>query len=160
MIEEVGFEVAAHVTWRGDVTVAADAWIAGPEAPFPIEGLSLRTGPAAATWFETQVFIHGDEDWYPWASASRFHGTRRRDLPLVGLALRLTQSAPAALALDVCAVFLGAPVARAAGRQVRFRSLAGGDPLVGLRVGLRDLSPTERKTPGLVRRYRVGTARS
>lgn len=126
-----------HVARRGDVRVAAGEWIAGPQSPSPIEGVLLATGAGAEHGVEVQALIAGEKNWTPWAPGGVFVGTKGRATPLVGLRVRLTDAAPAAIELDGSALFLGAPVSARTGRSLEFVSPSSMDPMVGFKIAAR-----------------------
>ncbi len=133
----------AHVAMRGDVEVAEDQWIAGPNAPAPIEGLVIRSESPERLTIETQVLIAGAQQWTDWAQSGAYAGTRGRGLPLLAMRLRLSGPEAARAELVGEALFLGSPSVVKKGRQIEFASSSGSDPLVGLKVGVR----TAQKPP-------------
>jgi len=122
---------------RGDVEAAEDQWIAGPNAPAPVEGLLVRSEDNALLAVEMQALIAGAQQWTGWTSAGGFVGTRGRGLPLLALRLRLAGADASQLELIAEALFLGATTVAKAGRQIEFASSTGSDPLVGLKLGVR-----------------------
>ncbi|MBB4198326.1 hypothetical protein CCR94_22770 [Rhodoblastus sphagnicola] len=127
----------AHVSRRGDVQTTLGAWIAGPEAPAPIEGLEVRGALPDGLSLELQPLLATNPPrWLDWAGPGHFVGTRCRALPLAGLRLRLSGAAAENAEIVVNALFLGSPVMNRRGREVEIVSAAGVDPLVGLRVEL------------------------
>lgn len=127
-----------HVSRRGDVQVTDGSWLAGPDAPAPIEGLSLaleqRIGHLS---LEYQVMIGGPGGgWTPWLSHGQFAGTRGQFKPLVGVRARLAGQPNEGLSLEVQALFLGASVDTSRGTEVELMSPAGVDPLVGFKLAL------------------------
>jgi hypothetical protein len=155
--------ILAHVSRRGDVEVTAGAWIAGPDAPAPIEGLEVRGALPADLSLEIQPLLATNPPrWLDWVGAGNFVGTRQRALPLAGLRLRLSGSASEEFALSADALFLGSPIMNRRGRDIELTSAAGGDPLVGLRIELLSFetaSRTERAaepySPPLQKKLRV-----
>jgi hypothetical protein len=132
----VGLSILGHVSRRGDVVVQGGNWIAGPDAPSPIEGVEIRLESRASSWLESQVLASGESNWSGWQSAGQFLGSRGRARPLVGMRIRTTPSAPPDLSVDASALFLGSPVLRREGAHVELRSPAGHDPIVGLQIGV------------------------
>jgi hypothetical protein len=129
---DVEFKLIGHLAYLGDVVVDHGAWLAGPAAPAPIEGLCFRTDTATENWFELQTLVKGQRDWSAWRPATDFAGTKGRGLPLLGVRCRVTSQAPADIELEASALFLGAPVVHQRGRTVEFVSMGGHDPLIGL----------------------------
>lgn len=132
----VGLSILGHVSRRGDVVVQGGNWIAGPDAPSPIEGVEIRLDSSASSWLESQVLASGEASWSNWESPGQFLGSRGRARPLVGMRIRTTPSAPPDLSVDASALFLGSPVLRREGAHVELRSPAGHDPIVGLQIGV------------------------
>lgn len=129
----------AHVARRGDLQTALGAWIAGPDAPSPIEGLEVRGGWPNGVSLDLQPLLATNPPrWMDWAGPGTFVGTRSRALPLAGLRLRLSGAAAENFEIVASALFLGSPVVSRRGREIEIVSAAGADPLVGLRV---ELSP-------------------
>ena len=126
-----------HVAKRGDVSVASGEWIGGPDAPAVIEGVRIEWVGGDAADLEYQALIQGSGgQWSRWVRAGQFAGTRARGLGLVGLRIRLTDTAQTGARLAGEAVFLGCQLIREEGRELEFTSYAGVDPLVGLRLQL------------------------
>jgi hypothetical protein len=132
----VGLSILGHVARRGDVVVQGGNWIAGPEAPSPIEGVEIRVDSSASSWLESQVLASGETNWSGWQSPGQFLGSRGRARPLVGMRIRTTPSAPPDLSVDASALFLGSPALRREGAHIELRSPAGHDPIVGLQIGV------------------------
>lgn len=129
--------ILAHVCRRGDVEVAMGAWIAGPDAPAPIEGLEVRGALPGGVAIELQPLLATNPPrWLDWSGPGSFVGTRRRALPLAGLRLRLTGASAENFEIAASGLFLGSPVQNRRGRELEFVSPAGVDPLVGLQVEL------------------------
>ncbi|MFE1600583.1 hypothetical protein [Methylobacterium sp. ID0610] len=128
-------DILAHVSRRGDVKVGAEAWIAGPASPAPIEGLEIRTGGLPGLRLEYQVLVGGaGGGWTRWMSGGEYAGTRGQARPLLGIRLRLSGGAGQGVTLGAEALFLGASVESARGDVVELVSGAGIDPLVGLKL--------------------------
>jgi len=129
----------AHVARRGDLQTAFGAWIGGPDAPAPIEGLEVRGALPNGVSLDIQPLLATNPPrWMDWAGPGTFVGTRSRALPLAGLRLRLSGTAAENFEIVASALFLGSPVVSRRGREIEIVSAAGADPLVGLRV---ELSP-------------------
>lgn len=127
-----------HVSRRGDVHVTDGSWLAGPDAPAPIEGLSLALEQTIDHLsLEYQVMIGGPGGgWTPWLSHGQFAGTRGQFKPLVGVRARLAGQPSEGLSLEVQALFLGASVDTSRGTEVELMSPAGVDPLVGFKLAI------------------------
>lgn len=135
------FLVRAHVSLRGDLSSARGEWLCGPALPGRIEGLEVR-GVGAECPIEYQVATGGRTGgWSNWFPAGTYAGSRGKALPLIGLRLRLTDAAPADLALRAEALFLGGSPVLRTGREIEFTGPTPLDPLVGLRL---DLAPAIR----------------
>jgi hypothetical protein len=132
-----GPSLTCHVSKRGDICASPGDWIGGPGAPAVIEGVQINWDSPAAASLEYQILIQGARgQWTDWARTGQFTGTRGRGLALVGLRVRLTDTAPAGARLTGEAAFLGCPLIREQGRDLELASYAGVDPLVGLRLQL------------------------
>jgi hypothetical protein len=149
-----GLTVTGHVAGIGDVTVPADAWIAGPQAPARIEGLAIQW-PGRPAGLDLHYHVRTAK---PAAMAERrialggFAGTRGRALPVTGLVLTLSGAASADYRLEVEAAFLGAPLQRMQGRAIDLAGPTGREPLVGLRLRVDALAPAQPVAPPPVTR--------
>lgn len=124
----------AHISRRGDVWVTAGEWAAGPDAPGRIEGLELRSPEKEGVRAELQVLAASkDAKWSDWIGTGVFAGSRGQNRPLAGLRLRLAGDAAHRFIVNADALFLGSPIMNKRGREVEFVSMAGSDPLAGLR---------------------------
>jgi hypothetical protein len=138
----------AHVSMRGDVSVQANEWVGGPDAPGRIEGLAILGGGAEETGTEVQVLPRSRSAiWSEWSGSRTFVGTRGRNLPLFGVRLRLTGDDSHRFVVQAEALFLGAAITSKRGREVEFVSHTGRDPLVGLRF---EICPERRATSRLL----------
>ncbi len=124
----------AHVSRRGDVSVRANEWAGGPDAPGRIEGLAILGLGREGLRAEIQV-LSGSRPatWSEWAGEGVFAGTRGRHQPLLGVRLRLTGDQAHACIVYAEAVFLGSAIMSKRGREVECVSQTGRDPLVGFR---------------------------
>ena len=136
--------ILGHVTGIGDVVVGANEWLAGPEAPSRIEGLSLD-------WLEKPSDLeirYAVETARPQPISGQavelgtFAGTRGKAMPIVGVMLELSGRAAANLQFAVEAIFLGAPTKRLKGKRIVAAGPTGREPLVGLRLCLKGELPT------------------
>ncbi|WP_177302925.1 hypothetical protein [Methylobacterium sp. 174MFSha1.1] len=117
--------------------MAEGVWIAGPDAPAPIEGVAVRVGDTRSDLrLEYQVLVGGaNGGWTAWTTGD-YAGTKGQARPLLGIRMRLSGGAARAVTLAVDALFLGATVEAARGDHVELLSGAGVDPLVGLKIAL------------------------
>ena len=124
----------AHVSRRGDVSVRANEWAGGPEAPGRIEGLAILGSGKQGLRTEVQV-LPGPKDatWSDWVGAGVFAGTRGRHQPLVGVRLRLTGDQAHHSFIHAEALFLASAIMIRRGKEVECVSQSGRDPLVGFR---------------------------
>ena len=160
-------EVIAHVSRRGDLSAGPGQWIAGPDAPTPIEGLAARWSGRAQD-LEYQCLVEGSASWSEWTGGGRFVGTRGEHRGLTGLRVRLTGDGPCVLRAS--ALFLGATVTETSGPSIELRSASGRDPLVGLCLEIQEASSTmsrpapmpiaDRPAPEPERRGRVRVFRA
>ena len=135
----------AHIAYRGNVLAPAGAWIGGPDAPSPIEGLAVDC-PAALGDVVCQVMVAGEQRWSDWLTRGTFGGSRGRATPLTGLRLRFLPAPGVEATLDAEALFLGSAIIRRQGNDIELRSAAGSDPLLGVRLTLwqRTTAPAPR----------------
>ena len=152
------FLFVAHVARRGDIAVRPGEWAAGPDAPAKIEGLEMCEPGFEGVGLEMQVLVDGA--WSPWVRAGAFLGSRGRNLPLLGVRLRLTGASSRRYMFNADALFLGSAIANDKGQEIEFLSPAGRDPLVGFRLEIipeRRVSAlqTTRPAPIDVERRRV-----
>lgn len=145
-----GLTFSAHVAMRGDVEVGEDQWVAGPNAPAPIEGLVLRSAEPDRLAIEAQVLVAGAKQWSDWVAPGAYAGTRGRGLPLIAARFRLVGAEGASMEITADALFLGAAALTKTGRQIEFASPTGSDPLVGLKLGVRTVekSPAAQQSDG------------
>lgn len=138
-------DVLGHVSRRGDVRVAHDQWLAGPDSPAPIEGLELHIAEHGdGLGLEYQVQIGGPGGaWTPW-TAGGFAGTRGQARSLLGARLRLVGPRASQFQLVAEALFLGATVMRLKGQSLDVVSGSGVDPLVGLKLVVTSAAPAVR----------------
>ena len=135
-----GLSLLAHVSMRGDMEVGEGEWMAGPQAPSPIEGIEVRGGDSSEVVVETQVLMSTRPPrWSPWVTQGEFAGSRGRSLPLSGVRFRLTGADSRKYEIVAEAAFLGAPVKMQKGSEIELFSNSGTDPLVGLRLSLEKL---------------------
>jgi len=138
-------QIFAHVARRGDVEALAGEWIAGPQAPAPIEGLQFRATESLGV--EAQALLAGAR-WTPWTPPGAFLGTRGRALPIVGLRLRLVGARSLGAEIVAEAMFLGAAIVEKRGSEIELLGRYAADPLVGLKLHmifpLRQSRPAEK----------------
>jgi hypothetical protein len=134
-----------HVTGLGDVTVMADEWLGGPLSPMRIEGIALD-------WQEKPSDLqirYAVKTARPMPASGQttelgsFAGTRGRAMPIVGLMLELAGPAAAHFQFCVEAIFLGSPATRIISNRVVASGPTGREPLVGLRLSLKNVEATE-----------------
>jgi hypothetical protein len=124
----------AHVSRRGDVSVKANEWAGGPDAPGRIEGLELMRIGNEGFQVEAQVLSGGrDSTWSEWLGLGVFGGTRGRSQPLLGVRLRLIGERAHNFIVHAEALFLGSAIISQRGREVECVSQTRRDPLVGFR---------------------------
>jgi hypothetical protein len=146
----------AHVSRRGDLEVDAGEWVAGPVAPAPIEGVEIRGALPSGLRLDVQPLVSTTPPrWLDWTPAGVFAGSRGRSLPLAGLKLRLSGGDASRFVICADALFLGSPVVSRRGVEVEFVSSAGGDPLVGLKLGI---EPVATMAPDKISAMPRGTA--
>jgi hypothetical protein len=140
------FEVIGHVARRGDVSVGANEWLAGPAAPSQIEGLSIRwPGKPDGLTLKYSVEVGGKgRGAAQTATLGQFTGTKGRSLPLAGLTLWLEGESASDYELTAEGLFLGSAPMRLRGEEVSLRSPSGKEPLVGLKIGIERNSSASR----------------
>ncbi len=165
---EDGLRILAHVARRGDIVEAEGRWIAGPDAPAPVEGLAVDC-PASIGDLRYQVLAASDTRWSDWLSSGGFGGSRGRATALVGVRLRLVPAAGSNVSLGGEALFLGSAIIRKDGHELEFRSAAGLDPLLGIRLEIKRETEIREPRPnvasvvppsGRVRVFRASGRRS
>ncbi|WP_131114089.1 hypothetical protein [Lichenihabitans psoromatis] len=129
-----GLRMFAHVARQGDVEARDGQWIAGPNAPAPIEGIEIRLETQEFD-IETQVLVGGR--WSRWIGSRSYVGTKGRAIPLTGLRFRLVGDAGANAAIEAECLFLGSAIQSRSGQQIELVGSSGADPLVGIKIGLR-----------------------
>lgn len=168
------FRITAHVAGIGDVSVAANDWIAGPAAPSRIEGIQVDW-PSKPADLDIRYAVKLAR---PSAAPNRlveigsFAGTRGRAMPLTGVVFEMSGAASAPYVFAIEAAFLGSPPVRINGKRAVLSGPTGREPLVGLRVNVvteqpagdpPELPPLPTRTPprgsgsGRVRVYRSRT---
>jgi hypothetical protein len=163
--------ILGHVAGFGDVVVREDEWIAGPNAPARIEGVSIDW-PGKPDDLDIHYSVKLAR---PHVASGRltkvggYAGTRGRALPIVGITLELTGPRVRGLQLSGEAAFLGAPLMRVTGKKVSISGPTGREPLIGFRLRLDDdsapLQPELPTTAGAkssarVRVFRPSAARA
>ena len=152
-----GLRVVAHVSRIGDVGVDEGAWIAGPDAPSPIEAIGI-------TCLDIDVKVTAEflntarPSLWVACQTSDFIGTRQQASPLLGLRLRLGGAGSDRVRLNAEALFLGNPQVSASGQEITVVSDTGRDPMIGLRLWLSDTEPVKQQVqekPGGASRVRV-----
>jgi len=164
-------EILGHVAGFGDVVVREDEWIAGPDAPARIEGISIDW-PGKPDDLDIHYSVKLAR---PHAASGRltrvggYAGTRGRALPIVGVSLELTGPRARGLQLSGEAAFLGAPLTRVTGKKLAISGPTGREPLVGFRLRLDDnRAPLQPELPAAagnrsstrVRVFRPSSART
>ncbi|UGY13138.1 hypothetical protein [Bradyrhizobium septentrionale] len=133
-------KLLAHVAGLGDVTVGANAWIAGPSAPARIEGIGLEW-PNMPHDLNLQYAVkfarpqRGDNQFVP---IGTFAGTRGRALAITGFSLEATGPGVDRYAISAETIFLGAPALRVSGNRIVVSGPSGREPLVGLKLNLEE----------------------
>jgi hypothetical protein len=133
-----------HVAGSGDVFAGTDEWIAGPDAPARIEGLSIDW-PGKPEDLDIRYSVklarpHVASD--RMTDLGSYAGTRGGALPVVGVSIELAGQGASGYQLVVEAAFLGAPLSRKLGNRISMSGPTGREPLVGLRLRLDEI-----KTP-------------
>lgn len=166
-----GLSVLGHVAGIGDVLVQADEWIAGPQAPARVEGLSIvwPGKPEGIDIFYSVKLAR------PHAASGRtmglgdYAGTRGRALPVIGVTIELSGPGAADFQLVGEAAFLGAPLLRMIGTRIAVSGPTGREPLVGIKLRLDEIGaplqpelPTKKRSrdSGEVRVFRAVGSRA
>jgi hypothetical protein len=160
-----------HVAGSGDVFARADEWIAGPDAPARIEGLSIDW-PDKPRDLDIRYSVKLAR---PHAASGRttelggYAGTRGRALPIVSVTIELTGSGASRFQWMAEAAFLGAPLTRMTGKRITVSGPTGREPLVGFRLRLDEINiplqpelapPARAKSQGRVRIFRSRAVQS
>jgi hypothetical protein len=151
-----------HVAGSGDVHARADEWIAGPEAPARIEGLSIDW-PGKPDDLDIRYSVKLAR---PHPASGRitelggYAGTRGLALPIVGLTVELAGPGASDFQLSAETAFLGAPLTRTSGKQVAISGPTGREPLVGFRLRLDETSmPLQPQLPPVTKAKSSGRVR-
>jgi hypothetical protein len=162
-------KIIGHVAGLGDVMARPDEWIAGPSAPARIEGLSI-VWPGKPDDLDIRYCVKLAR---PHPISGRmmglgaYAGTRGAALPIVSIRFELSGPAASSFRMVSEAAFLGAPIARASGKQLEMSGPTGREPLVGFRLRLDEidiplqpvLAPTSTtRSQGRVRVFRSRAA--
>ena len=136
---EQKLEVVGHVARRGDVTVGADSWVAGPVDPSRIEGLTIRwlNQPVDAS-LRYAAITEGDFADADMVEHGSFVGTRGRSRPIRGVAFELVGRGASRYRVVAEGLFLGSLPVRSQGSRVTLAGPTGEEPLVGLRLSIED----------------------
>jgi hypothetical protein len=139
------FRMRGHVAGIGDVLVNSGEWLAGPLAPSRIEGFSLEW-PSKPGGLDIRYAVKtakANAASGRLAPLGAFAGTRGRAMPIVGVNLELSGAQASALEFAAEACFLGSPAMRTTGKRVEVSGPTGREPLVGLKLGLRQVAKGE-----------------
>jgi hypothetical protein len=127
-----------HVAGVGDVRAGLNHWIAGPNAPSRIEGLSI-IWPNKPSSFDLRYSVTTARP-HPmsqrFVTTGQYAGTRGKALAVVGLAIEIDGAGAAGAQLSVEAFFLGSPSVRRIGQRIFLAGPTGREPLVGLKLAL------------------------
>ena len=132
---ETGLTVEAHVSRRGDLSVGADEWVAGPGVILPIEALSINV---ARRDVSVDIRVQTDRSggrWSNWFQYGNLAGSRQRAESLTGIGLALRGDNSGSLMLSADVMHLGSGSQTREGREVEF---VGADPIVGFRLRVID----------------------
>ena len=151
-LELADFDILGHVASRGDLTVKANEWLAGPSAPSRIEGIQLewRSKPSDLD------IRYAVKTGRPQAASGQmvglgtFAGSRGKALPIVGIALEMSGAAASRLQFSAEMIFLGSSLLRMTGKTVTGSGPTGREPLVGLRVNLESADAAAGREPSPV----------
>jgi hypothetical protein len=86
---EIRAEITAHIERVGDRTFAGSTWVGVPGAQRRIEGFSIRPLQEIQPSEIEYKALHPGGIETPWVRGPQFCGTRGRNLPLTGLAIRI-----------------------------------------------------------------------
>ena len=131
-------QIVGHVASRGDVSVPADAWLAGPTAPARIEGFKIDW-PGKPDDLEVRYAVKTGSakgDFSRMTGLGTFVGSRGRSSPILGLVLETAGAAASRYQIAADMIFLGAPVQRIRGARIQGSGPTGREPLVGLRLSV------------------------
>jgi hypothetical protein len=130
-----------HVAGSGDVFAGTDEWIAGPDAPARIEGLSIDW-PGKPEDLDIRYSVKLAR---PHVASGRmtdlgsYAGTRGAALPVVGVSIELAGLGAPGFQLVAEAAFHGAPLSRKLGSRIAMSGPTGREPLVGFRLRLDEI---------------------
>ena len=135
--------LAGHVSRRGDIAADDAGWLAGPQAPAPIEGVEVRCLGGNVNVAAQFTNTLDSDRWSAWQTPGSLIGTRQKASSLTGLRLRLVGADVSRFEIEGEALFLGSPVMVQRGAEIELVSQAGMDPLVGLKLSIVERSKTE-----------------
>lgn len=162
-------DVLGHVAGRGDVWVKGGEWIAGPQDPARIEGLSIDIAPQPNAPDLVYGVIRASRD-NPAASrqvekmlpAGSFAGSRGRATPVTGLKLQLRGRSRATHVIVAQVLFLGAPPMKKQGADLNFLGPTGREPIIGLAISVNAVDGAlseASKTDGPIKARKGGGSR-
>jgi hypothetical protein len=140
-----GLRLLGHLTGLGDVSVKSDEWLGGPSSPMRIEGIAVDW-PGKPSDLQIRYAVKTSRPVPISGQATElgsFAGTRGRAMPVVGLMLELTGPATTRFQFCVEAIFLGSPATRIISNRVVASGPTGREPLVGLRLSLKNVEAVE-----------------
>ncbi len=139
----VDIDVLGHVAGRGDVWVKGGEWIAGPQDPARIEGISIEIAPQSdapdlvygvvRASRQSSAVARQVEKMVPIGS---FAGSRGRATPVVGLKLQLRGRSRTTHSIVAQVLFLGAPPVKKQGTDLNFLGPTGREPIIGLAISV------------------------
>jgi hypothetical protein len=145
-----GLQVQGHVAMIGDVSVGPDEWLAGPEAPSRIEGISIDW-PNKPADLDVRYAVKLAK---PHQASGRmmplgsFAGTKGRALAVVGLVFEMSGPASANCQFAAEALFLGSPVMSATGKRLVLSGPSGREALVGLKLSFEEIDHKDISSKG------------
>ena len=151
-LELADFDILGHVASRGDITVKANEWLAGPSAPSRIEGIRLewRSKPRDLDIRYAIKTARPQAASGQMVELGTFAGSRGKALPIVGIALEMSGAAASRLQFSTEMIFLGSSLLRMTGKTIAGSGPTGREPLVGLRVNIESADAVAAREPAPV----------
>jgi len=126
----------AHIARKGDVPGKAGAWLGEPESKLPFEAIAFSLQGLADGSTLEYCAVGPDGAQTPWVPAAKLCGSRGKNRPLLGFAVRLAGAGQGSYEVVYQATFASGHRSPMVRDGAVCRSANPRDPLVALRIGL------------------------